>query len=415
MAVDIFMPKMSDHMEEGEIIRWRVREGDRVEQGQIILELMTDKVVAELEAPAAGIVKGIRAGDGDKVPVGETFAFIVQPDESVPALRSSGLAAPEKEEKYEPAMPAALAEASQSVLGEIRAVPAARRLAKELGIDLAKIAGSGPNGTIREQDVRAFAEATKLSPFADIGVRDARIGSGESWLDLNPIQRLSGQRMLESMQTAPQFATEVDVDMTKTLEVRGTLTERIQQTTGARLSITAILVKVVALTLRDYPSVNCSFDNGRIKLHPQVNLGVAVGTESGVLVPVIKEADCKKLAQIARELKTFQERAKSLRFNQDELSGGTFTISNLGMYGIDRFKAIVNPPESAILAVGQIVNKPVALLDGTIAVRPIMTLTLSVDHRAMDGVQAAKFLTAIKAQLENPSLDALNSSLSMVQ
>ncbi|GAB4538979.1 MAG: dihydrolipoamide acetyltransferase [Anaerolineae bacterium] len=458
MAVEVFMPKMSDHMEAGEIVRWLVKEGDHVEQGQVIMEVMTDKVVADLEAPASGVLKGIRAGavDGAIVPVGETFAFIAEPDEQVAVLPPLPPVVTQEEVEVQAPPPAPTSpqpapspapEATTS--GPVRATPVARRLAKELGVDLAQVKGTGPGGRIKDEDVRAFAEAQKArppeppaavraSPVArrvarELGVDISQVkGTGPQgriteedvrayaeaslvappvgppateeaqWLDLNQIQRLTGQRMLESIQTAPQFALTVAVDATNLLWLREALMDQIVTETGERLSITALLVKIVAATLKQHPRANASFEAGRLRLHPQVNVGVAVGTDGGLVVPVIKEADRKSLAEVTRELKTFQEKARHMRFTTEDLSGGTFTISNLGMYGIDRFNAILNPPESAILAVGRIIKTPVGMPDDSIALRPVMNLTLTIDHRSMDGVQGARFLAEIKERIEKP-------------
>jgi pyruvate dehydrogenase E2 component (dihydrolipoamide acetyltransferase) len=460
MAVEVFMPKMTDHMEVGEIIRWLVQEGDTVEEGQVIIEVMTDKVVADFEAPASGILKGIREGaeDGAIIPVGETFAFIAEPDEKVPVLPALAPIEERPEEKAEappPALAPSAPEPAPAQPGPVRATPVARRLAKELNVDLALVEGTGPGGRIKEEDVRAYTEvetrkpasgktaplttagSVRASPVArrvarELGIDIAQVeGTGPSgrvkeedvrayaealsvappaqpdeadveWLDLTPIQRLTGQRMLESVQTAPQFALTVDVDATNLLWLREALMERVVDKTGERLSITALLVKIVAFGLKRYPRANASFEDGKVKLYPQINVGVAVGTDDGLVVPVIKNADQKPLVQITQELRAFQEKAQRMRFTTEDLSEGTFTISNLGMYAIDRFSAIVNPPESAILAVGRTVKTPVGMPDDTIALRPIMSLTLSIDHRSLDGIQGAKFLTEIKELIEKP-------------
>jgi pyruvate dehydrogenase E2 component (dihydrolipoamide acetyltransferase) len=410
MAVEVFMPKMTDFMEAGEVIRWLAQEGDRVEEGQPIMELLTDKVVAELEAPACGVLKGIRAGveAGTIVPVGEAMAFIVQPDEEVPALpplrRSEvlragpqGKALRAEEGVRRPPSRTRPAPATAEG-GRMRATPVARRVARELGVDLALVKGTGPGGRIREEDVRAFAQTAAAAPAPQPD------GAGAEWLELTPIQRVTGQRMLQSIQEAPQFALTVSVDMANMLGLRESLMEQMVAKTGERLSITAILVKVVGTALRQYPRANVSFVEGRIKVHPQVNLGVAMGSDGGLIVPVIKEADQKSLTQITRELKTLREKAQQMRFSAEDLAGGTFTISNLGMCGIDHFTAIINPPQSAILAVGRIIKTPVGMPDDTIALRPMMHLTLTVDHRAMDGLQGATFLAQVKSRLEQPYL-----------
>jgi pyruvate dehydrogenase E2 component (dihydrolipoamide acetyltransferase) len=468
---------------------------------------MTDKVVADLEAPASGILKGVRAGaqDGDTVPVGETFAFIAGADEQVPVLpplatgksanlqiskEQSDLAQapvlPPVAEESGPALkdaepvraspvvrriakelgadltevkgtgpggriqeedvrafaeaathrvpagqastpapqPPALAEEPGALLKDaepilkdaepVRASPVARRMARELDVDLAQVKGTGPGGRIREEDIRAFAEAqrTATSEEAASAQRNrydatpappqVRATLDATTLDLSPFQRVTGQRMLESVQTAPQFALTIQVDMTNALWLREALMARSVAETGERLSVTAMLVKIVAVALKSYPRANASFENGRVKLHPQVNVGVAVGTEGGLVVPVVKEADGKSLIQITQELKVFQEKAEHMRFTSEDLAEGTFTISNLGMYGIDRFNAILNPPQSAILAVGRVIKTPVAMPDDTIALRPMMSLTLTVDHRSMDGIQGASFLAEVKERIEKP-------------
>jgi pyruvate dehydrogenase E2 component (dihydrolipoamide acetyltransferase) len=222
------------------------------------------------------------------------------------------------------------------------------------------------------------------------------------WLELTAAERVTGRRMLESARTAPQFSLELGADMTGALALLETGPDQAPAEVEDRPSITAILVKAVADALRDHPRANASFEDGRVKLYGHINIGVAVGGDAGLLVPVIKDADRKSLAQVAREIRAFQDKARQMRFGADDLEGGTFTISNLGMHGIERFNAIINPPQSAILAVGRVVKTPVGLEDGTVALRPMMSLALTVDHRAMDGIQGARFLVAIKARLEEP-------------
>jgi pyruvate dehydrogenase E2 component (dihydrolipoamide acetyltransferase) len=454
MATEFFMPKMTDHMEAGVILNWLVKEGEAVEKGQPLLEIETDKATIELEAPASGILKAVRSGvmPGANIPVGETLAFIAGPEEKVPALPPMPGSEGASSAKGTPLATGA----NQFVPDAVeppRAVPMVRKLARDLGVDLALIKGSGHEGRITEEDVRSYlaaqqaantletTEATLVSPIArrmadELGVDLAKIkGTGPQgrvtkediltyaqtatsaqppaiqpsvgemeWLNLSTIQRLTGQRMLESLQNAPQFALTVNVDMTNVLLFRQAHLERIQGETGERLSVTVILVKAAAVALKQFPRANASFEDGRIKLHKQVNIGVAVGTDEGLIVSVIKSADQKTLVQITQELKAFQEKAARMRFSPDDLQGGTFTISNLGMFGIDHFNAIINPPESAILAVGRIVNTPTGMPDNSIALRPMMSMTLSIDHRSMDGIQGAKFLARLREMLEQPYL-----------
>lgn len=462
MAAEVFIPKMSDHMETGEIVEWLVQEGSIVEKGQPILAIMTDKATVELEAPAAGVLKGIRAGvaSGALVPVGETVAFIAAAQENVPTLPPLGGVGQKAEPSPAEPVPAvttaqsAPAQAMRAAPGEIRATPVVRKLARDLGIDLAVVPGTGPEGRISEQDVRNYEQSAKrpdrreaaaplVSPIAqrmaqERGIDLARVkGTGprgqitkedvlqfapaapvpvpaptvasndakeDTWLDLNPVQRLTGQRMLESVQTAPHFSLSVDVDMTNALQLRETWMSAVTQETGERLSVTGILVKIVAASLKSFPRANASFRDGRVKLHSEINIGVAMGTEQGLVVPAIRAANTKSFIQITRELKALQAKAAAMRFSPDDLNDGTFTISNLGMYGVDRFNAIINPTQSAILAVGRIIKTPIGMPDDSIALRPLMNCTLSVDHRSMDGVQGAQFLALLKERLTHPYL-----------
>ena len=455
MAIEFFVPKMSDHMDAGVIVTWLVKEGARVEKGDALLEIETDKATVELEAPAPGIIKGIRPGldPGVSVAVGETIAYITEENEEAPVLPPLGAVAGSAETMMPTETPVPASEPEPVVEGSKRprAVPAVRKLARDLGIDLALIKGTGHQGRIIQQDVHAFIDAQKAeapeeppeilaSPVArrtatELGVDLTNVkGSGPKgkitqadvqalvamqtgqvpaadleadeyeWRELTTIQRLAGQRMVESALTAPQFSLDVRVDMTNALEFRQAQMDRIIAATGQRLSITTILAKAVAITLKQFPQANTSFVDGRLKVYKVVHIGIAVGTEDGLVVPVIKHADQKTLIEITQELVAFQEKAKTLRFNPEELSGGTFTISNLGMFGIDRFRAILNPPESAILAVGRIIDTPVGLPDHTISLRPLMNMTLSVDHRCMDGLQGASVLAKVKELLEQPYL-----------
>ena len=305
-----------------------------------------------------------------------------------------------------------------------RASPVARKVAKELGVDLNAVTGTGPQGRITEGDVRASAarkadegrktedEVVSVAASPDHAARLTQHVAAPSTLPaprstdlpLTPIQRITGERMRESVVNAPQFALDVAADMTQALWLREQLTERVQAEAGAKLSVTGLLIKIVAVALKRHPRANAEFAGDKLTLHEEINLAVAVGTDDGLVVPVIRNADHKSLAQITAELAAFQEKAKTLRFSADDLTGGTFTISNLGMYGVDGFRAIINPPQSAILAVGRIVKTPVGLPDDTIALRPLMSLALTVDHRCMDGVQGARFLAEIKTLLEQPHL-----------
>lgn len=408
MAVEFFIHKMSEHMDAAEIIQWLAKEGDRVEQHQPLVEVMTDKFTVEVEAPAAGLLQGIRPGVvvGAVVPVGEALAFIAQPGEETPILPPfSGTAVADQADVGKEQAEASV-KPQEEAIGPVRSTPVARRLAKDLGVDVEQVTGTGPGGRVTEQDVRSFhTEATAPSrqvPPIMAPTAAPAAGMPFHWQALTPVQRITGERMRESVVNAPQFALSLSIDATNLLWLREALMERVTLDVQARLSITAMLIKIVATVLPQHPRANAEFAGDKIKLHDVVNIGVAVGTHEGLVVPVIKAADRKSLADITRELAAFQEKAQTLHFAAEDLSGGTFTLSNLGMFGVEQFAAILNPPQSAILAVGAVMKTPVALDDDTVAVRPMMSLTLTVDHRVLDGLQGARFLGALRERIEKP-------------
>ncbi len=392
MATEFYIPKMTDHMEVAEIIEWLKSEGDHVLEGEPLLELTTDKANVEVPAPASGFLKGIRDGvqAGATVPVGETVAFIVDRlEEEVPMLPPFDAATADDPlpttAGYETDVPGEPTPDDTAATGSVRAVPAARRLALELGVDLSRIPGTGPSGRVTVADVKALVGGDSKGPT--------------KWLELSPIQRITAERMTVSAQTVPQYSLSVEIDMSAVLEARSS------GGGSERPSVTAFLVCAVAAALRDFPDVNGSYEGGRIKLNDEVNVGVAVGTDSGLVVPVVRRADDKSLQDVAAELTALRADADAGRLRLDQMTSGTFTISNLGMYGIDVFTAIVNPPETAILAVGRIRGSSTrqGSIDGPQG-RPYVWVTLSVDHRAVDGARGARFLSAIKTALEGSSV-----------
>jgi pyruvate dehydrogenase E2 component (dihydrolipoamide acetyltransferase) len=273
----------------------------------------------------------------------------------------------------------------------------ARKLAEQRGVDLRLVRGTGPGGRISKQDVLSHVEAA-LSAGAPPTTEDE---TAVEWLELSAVRRITAERMTLSKQTVPHFYLAMDVDMAEAARVREQLMDEVLAESGASLSYTAILVKAVAIALRGHPLANAEFSAGRIKVYRRIAIGVALGSDKGLVVPVIHDADVKGLALISRELSGFREKRKSLHFSPGELSGGTFTITNLGMLGVDQFVPIINAPQSAILAAGRIVDKPIWLQDGSLARRPVMKLTLAVDHRVMDGASGAAFLSDVKAVLED--------------
>jgi pyruvate dehydrogenase E2 component (dihydrolipoamide acetyltransferase) len=464
MAIEVYMPKMSDHMESGEIIEWLVSEGGQVEEGQPIIEVMTDKVTAEIEAPASGILRGIRRGAvrGAEVPVGETIAYIAEKDEGVPELPPlrggggrassgdtpvSGFAAAGEKPKYRVTvanLPQCTGKPGVDAVPGIDATPVALRTAEKHGIDISEVKGSGTGGKIQKHDVLAMVERQKVqavppervkaSPAArrrakklgvdlsllhgtglDGIVRESDVdlfyneqGAGAAgaaeFIELTSIQKITGERMSFSASTAPQFTLSVRAEVEKLMCIRDIMMDRVEAESGRRLSVTTLLIKIVAEALRQYPRANTSFESGRLRLYRDINIGVAMETEKGLIVPVVRGADHKSVRQINAEMKAFEEKASRMKFSGGDLEGGNFTITNLGMYGIDQFSAIVNPPQSSILAVGRIINTPVGTDEGAIVLKQLMTLTLSVDHRCMDGVQGARFLTLIRKMIEKPEI-----------
>jgi pyruvate dehydrogenase E2 component (dihydrolipoamide acetyltransferase) len=423
MAVEFYIHKMSEHMDSAEIIQWLVAEGQAVAANQAIIEVMTDKFAVELEAPQAGILAGIRPGcvKGAIVPVGEPIAFIIQPGERVPTLPPFGeSAAPQVsaaavEQGTAAGGGAGIAAEGGEGINRVKSTPVARRIAKDLGVDIEQVHGTGPGGRVVEADIRAFAELRELpvaspmpakSPSApvptSVPVATPAGDNGFRFQELTPIQRITGERMRESVVTAPQFALDVSADATNLLWLQEALSDRVALAARARLSLTGLLIKITAAVLLQHPYANAEFSGGKIKLIEAVNMGVAIGTDRGLVVPVIKDAAHKDLAAITAELAAFQEKAHTLHFAAEDLAGGTFTLSNLGMYGVERFTAIVNPPQSAILAVGALTRQPVVLANDTLGVRPLLSLTLTVDHRVLDGLQAARFLSDLKQKIEKP-------------
>lgn len=434
MAVEFYIHKMSEHMDQAEIIQWLAKEGDRVEDHQPIIEVMTDKFTVEVEAPRAGILAGIRPGcvAGALVPVGEAIAYIVQPGEAAPHLPAFGGAAAGTQAAEVRATEVVavsngnIASAEPEAAGRVKSTPVARRMARDVGVDIETLSGSGPGGRVVEADVRAAADARSAherevatpvqTPRVPVQAAPAQppvsqrlpaqeqlpAPGGFSWQELTPVQRTTGERMRESIVNAPQFALELSADATNLLWLKDALDSKVTLEARARLSLTGLLTKIVAAALARHPRANAQFAEGKVKLLGDINVGVAIGTDQGLVAPVIRQADRKSLATVTAELAAYQEKARTMRFAAADLADGTFTISNLGMFGIERFAAIINPPQSAILAVGAVVRQPVARADGTVGVRPRMSLTLTVDHRVMDGVLGARFLSDLMKSIETP-------------
>ena len=374
MPTKVFMPRLSLTMKEGTVVQWYKREGETVTKGEPLVEVLSEKVTYDVEAPASGVLRKILVPDGEDAPVNAVLAVITAPEEEF-----------REEELLIEAEPTPVAEKTATIMKKserIRASPAAKRLAREHGVDLSQVTGTGPEGRIVEADVQRFIEQVSgLLPK----VRET--------VPLTGVKKTSAERVAQSFRTAPHCTLMMEVDMTKTVALK--------EKEG--FSYTEILVKAVAKALRQHPVMNSTLQNDVLKIFEDVNIGVAVATEKGLVVPVIRNADKKSLAEISTALKMLQEKARAGKLEKEDITGGTFTITNLGMYDVICFTPIINPPEAAILGVGKIFQKPVAAEEKA-EFKPAMFLSLTFDHRIVDGAPAARFLQSIKHFLENPEL-----------
>ncbi len=437
MAIDVIMPKVDMDQETGTVVEWLEGEGEAVNQGEIILIIETDKVAIEIESPGTGILAGINAHPGDERPIATIIAYILQPGEELPADAPTADSAAQAASPPAPAQSAAaatpvarnMAAASGVDLtsvtgsgpggkvtradveaalqpapngGKVYATPAARRLARERGLDLAGMGGSGPKGRIQAGDVIAAAESA-ITP-ASAPPLPAPTGQDVEIIPLQGMRRTIAERMTASYQNAPHITFVSRVNMTQFNEARNRMNERVAETGETRISATAIIVKAVAMALTRHPLLNSALHGDEIHLQRNINMGIAVALEQGLIVPVVHNAAQKGIAQIAAEVKDLATRARDGQLLPADVSGGTFTISNLGPFGVEQFEAIINPPQAAILAIGATQLEAVPDEDGEIVARPIMRMTLSADHRIIDGAVAAHFIADLKAVLETPLL-----------
>jgi pyruvate dehydrogenase E2 component (dihydrolipoamide acetyltransferase) len=403
----VIMPKMGDGMTEGTILRWLKKEGDSVEVGDIIAEIETDKASVELPAESSGKLANIQAKEGDTVPVGAVIAEILGEGEPAQVVGSVELEPSEPASPPTRKEPVVTAEQAEPPLQErVKASPLARRIAQEAGIDLAMIKGSGPGGRIVERDVQQFiasrqaaAQVPTVEPARPAAVRESPPAVGGE--PLSRMRRLIAERTTITKQTVPHFYVTMDIDMTEAMALREKLNAALPEQ-SPKLSVNDLVTKACALALTRYPQVNALYQNERIYPSQEVHIGIAVALPDGLIVPVLRHCEKKTLRQIAAETRHLVEKARAGRLTPEEYTGATFSISNLGMFGVDEFIAIINPPAVAILAVGAVQKQPVALEDDTVVVRSRMKVTLSADHRALDGAVAAEFLRELKRVLENP-------------
>jgi pyruvate dehydrogenase E2 component (dihydrolipoamide acetyltransferase) len=368
------MPKLSLTMKTGSVVQWFKKEGEQVKKGEPIVEVLSEKITYDVEAPAAGVLRKILAEEGMDLPVDATLAFIAAPGEELPASEIETAPSVNHVKKGVAKEEAEVGAPKERVL----ASPAAKRLAREENVDLTQVRGTGPEGRIVEEDVRRRIEGRlELAPRV------------KEELPLTGIRKTTAERVASSFRTAPHSFIIMDADMKNA--------GKLHEETGA--SYTAILVLALAKALRENLAVNATLKDGKIRVYDDINVGVAVSTEKGLVVPILRNADRKQLAQISSELEELAEDARQGKLSKEQLTGGTFTVTNLGMYDVDMFLPIINPPEAAILAAGRIVGKPVVVNERVVA-KPVMTLTLAYDHRIVDGAPAAVFLRKIKKILE---------------
>ena len=389
MAVSVVMPALEMAQETGKLISWLKREGEPVRKGDMLLEVETDKAVAEIEAAADGILAGVTAKPGDVVHVGHTIAWLVQPGEAPPAA-----AAPAAATARAVTAPAAISSAPAARAGGApRMSPKARRLAQEKGLDINSLKGSGPGGEILADDILAAARESESGDGATQPLESGRHPT------LTPtIGRLMAERTTQSWTTVPHFFVTRDVDAGALNDAR----ER-ERSRNAKVTHTDLLVALVARTLGKHPRLNASWERGEVVTHPDVNVALAIGVENAVVTAVIPRADRAAIGDIATRRRELTERAQAGRLQPADITGATFTISNLGMFDVDAFTAIIVPPQAAILAVGAIADRVVAV-NGQPAVRPMLSMTLSCDHRVASGVQAAEFMRDLANAIRSPQL-----------
>ncbi len=390
MAIAVILPKLDEAMLTGKIARWMKKEGDWVEKEEGILEIETEKVTFEIEAEESGILSKIMAQAGDEVPVGVTIAFILQPGEKAPEVPEPVVRA---EGEVEAEVPKLTKEAEA-----IKASPLAKSIAKEHNIDLSLVAGTGSGGRISKEDVLQALEESKV--VATQPAREEPELVKEEIVPLSPMRKTIARRMTESFQT-PHFYVTVKVDTQELGKTRKQLIPLVESKIGIRLTVTDLIIKMVAKALEDNPSVNCTYVDGAVKLFKRIDIGVVSAVEGGLVVPVIRQANKKSLMEITQARAELVEKARNRKLSMEEMRDSTFTISNMGMFEVDQFSAILQPPEAAILAMGHIIDK-VVVRNSEIVIRPMMTLTLSIDHRVLDATVGANFLQSLKNYIENP-------------
>lgn len=390
------MPALEMAQDTGTLVSWRKKEGETVTKGEILLEIETDKAVVEVEALADGILAGVKAQPGDVIPVGRTIAWILGTGEAVPADEPSSPAAPAGASHPSLTTSQAAPKVPESRPGskKVKISPKARRIAQERGVDIDRVRGSGSDGEILVADILA-AESSGAAASASTGAApSATAGASPAAQALSSIGRLMAERTTQSWTTVPHFFLTREVEASGLNKKRAQLLQSIEKSHGVRLSHTDLLISLVAHALERHPRLNASWNGQAIRFNQEINIGVAMAVEEGVVTGVVRNANKIELAEIAVQRRDLAERARAGRLRPTDVTGATFTVSNLGMYHVNAFTAIIVPPQAAILAVGEIVDRVVAV-EGKPAVRPMLTVTLSCDHRVVDGARAAEFMETV--------------------
>jgi pyruvate dehydrogenase E2 component (dihydrolipoamide acetyltransferase) len=405
MAVSVVMPALEMAQESGKVISWRKREGEKVAKGEPLLEVETDKAVVEVESPGDGILSAISAREGAVIPVGQTIAWLLAPGEAAPLVTTPT----QTGRRTDSATPgtsvasAAASTASASASTEVRMSPKARRLAREHGVDVTRLRGSGPGGEVLAEDILKAAQGAGAAGGvpAAVGSTAAKPQPSGKSEPLGTIGRLMAARTTQSWTSVPHFFVTREVDASGLVEAHKRIAAETEKSRGIKVTLTDLLVALVARTLAKHPRMNASWIEESIRHNGEINVALAVAVEEGVVAPVLHGADRSSISELATKRRELAERAKAGRLQPADIAGGTFTISNLGMYGVDSFTAIIVPPQAAILAVGRIADRVVAI-NGNAVVRPIISLTLSTDHRVADGARAALFLNDLTEAIGNP-------------
>jgi pyruvate dehydrogenase E2 component (dihydrolipoamide acetyltransferase) len=388
MVTEVIMPKLGLTMIEGKVIQWLKKEGEKVQEGETLFTVETDKVALDVESPASGTLLKILVHEGESVPIAEVIGFIGSPGEPLPEVKK---VAPQEAVSTQPPLRPVPVQAQPASAGAPTPIsPLARRLAEENHVDISQVVGTGPGGRIVEADIQKIIAAKGVAGEGAQPVMDVP----SELLPINQVKRITARRMSESFQSVPHFYLNVELNCDRLVETRERLQVESESKHQVHLTYTDFLMKALALTLPKHPLLNAAWEDGQVRVYKEVHLGLAVSTPQGLVVAVIHQVEKLSLVEIASRSDELTQRARESKLTPDDVANGTFTLTNLGMYGVDSFLPIINPPQSAILAVGAMLERPVSE-QGKLVMRPTMKLTLAADHRVVDGVEGAEFLKSL--------------------